>query len=221
MEQGKIFKQTEGDNWFRRNRGMFNRERLKTDVVLGIIRLFDIQPKRVLELGCVNGYRLSYLGDEYNCECAGIDCSRMAIEDGQRRYKGIRLICGGVDKLCFKDSCFDLVIINFVFHWLDRKTLSSVVSEADRVVKNKGLIIVGDFYPLFPIKKAYHHLEDKKVYTYKDDYSKLFERLGYYQNVGRIVGECGTRRICVDAKYDNRFKVDLLLKDSLMRKGMK
>lgn len=213
MSQDKIFKQTEGDNWFKRNRYALNKKGLKSDVVLKLIKLFEIQPRKVLELGCANGYRLDYIKKRYCSMCFGVDCSKEAIECGRNRYKNIRLYCGGVEDLNFKKAFFDLVIINFVFHWIDRKLIKAAVYEADRVLKDKGKIIVGDFYPLYPVKKPYHHIKDKKVYTYKDDYSKMFENLGYYQNIGRITGECGTKTICVDVDYDNRLKVDLLIKD--------
>lgn len=221
MEQDKIFKQTEGDNWFKRNRKKLNRKRLNEDVVLKVIKLFSLQPKRILELGCANGYRLDFLRDKYGCKCTGIDCSKMAVEYGQRKYRGIRLICGGIDRINFKSAYFDLIVVNFVFHWVDRDILASAISETDRVLKNKGFLIIGDFYPLYPMRKRYHHLKEAKVYTYKDDYSRMFERIGYYQNVGRIVGEHSSKRICADVKYDDRFKVDLLKKDLSMRYGKK
>ena len=213
MIQDKIFKKSEGDNWFKRNRKALNRKSLKKDIVLKLIKLFDIKPGKVLELGCANGYRLGYIKKKYNSKCYGLDCSNKAITCGISRYKNLNLYCGGVEKLNFKDFFFDLVIINFVFHWVDRKLLKKAVSEADRVLKDKGVIIIGDFYPLYPVMKLYHHIKDKKVYTYKDDYSRMFENIGYYQNIGRITGECGSKNICVDVDYDNRLKIDLLKKD--------
>lgn len=218
MMQDKIFKQSEGDNWFKRNKKALIKKRLRNDLVLKVIKLFNIKPKKTLELGCANGYRLNYIKNKYNSKCYGLDCSNKAIVCGKNRYKNLSLYCGGVEKLNFEDSFFDLIIIHFVFHWVDRKLLKKAISEADRVLKDKGVIIIGDFYPLYPVKKAYHHIKDKKVYTYKDDYPGMFEDIGYYQNIGRITGECGSRHICIDVSYDNRFKIDLLKKDLCMKK---
>jgi ubiquinone/menaquinone biosynthesis C-methylase UbiE len=220
MQQDKIFKQLEGDNWFKRNQKDLNRKKiLKNDTVLKLIRLFNIVSRKVLELGCANGYRLNYLKNKYNSRCFGIDCSKMAIKDGGSRFKGIKLFCSGLEKLNFKDASFDLIIISFVFHWIDRQILPSVISEADRVLKNKGLIIITDFFPLFPKRVKYKHLKEYKVYTYKGDYTKMFERLGCYQNIGRISGQYGTRKICVQLGYNFRLKGDLLLKDISLKKN--
>lgn len=218
MMQDKIFKQSEGDNWFKRNKKALTKKRLKKDLVLKVIKLFNIKPKKVLELGCATGYRLSYLKNKYSCQCVGVDCSSLAIKYGQSRYKGIRLFCGGIDKLNFRNAVFDLIIVNFVFHWIDRELIASVIAECDRVLRNEGLIIIADFFPLYPKKVKYHHLKDHNVYTYKEDYSKMFEKFGYYQSIGRISAQCGTQKICVQLKYDFRSKVDLLLKDSSLKK---
>jgi len=219
MLQDNIFKQFEGDNWFKRNQRDINRrDFLKDDPVLKIVSLFNIVPRAVLELGCANGYRLDYLRNAYKARCVGIDCSEMAVADGKRRFKGIKLFCGGLEKLKFRDGRFDLAIVNFVFHWTDRKILPLVMREADRVLKNHGLIIIADFFPLYPKKIPYHHISNYKVYTYKDDYAAMFKRLGCYQSIGRISGECGTKKICVQLKYDFRLKADLLLKEDLLRK---
>lgn len=212
MEQDKIFKQTEGDNWFKRNKEALNKRSLKKDIILKVIDLFNIKPEKVLELGCANGYRLNYLRDKYGCKCTGIDCSKMAIEDGKYRYSGIKLSCGGIDHINLKDSYFDLVIVNFVFHWVDRSVLSLALTEADRVLKKEGLLIVGDFFPLSPVKVLYHHIKDKKIYTYKDDYSKMFEKIGYYQNIGRMTADHDSLKICADVNYQDRIKIDLLKK---------
>lgn len=218
MKQNIVFKQKEGDRWYQRNKANLNQKRLRSDIVLKITKLFNIRPQKVLELGCANGFRLYYLHKKYKCDCFGIDCSREAIIEGKKRYKQIKLYCGNIDKLKFKNAIFDLVIINFVFHWIDRSILSAVVIEIDRVLKNGGIIILGDFYPLYPTKELYHHLKSEKIYTYKDDYSNLFDNLGYYQNVGRLVGECGSRRIGIDIDYNKRFTTDLLKKDLAIKK---
>ena len=213
MEQDKVSKQTEGDNWFKRNKKALNKESLKKDIVLKVIDLFNIKPEKVLELGCANGYRLDYLRDKYDCKCAvGVDCSKMAIEDGKCRYGKIKLFCGGIDHLNLKDSYFDLVIVNFVFHWVDRSVLSLALTETDRVLKKEGLLIVGDFFPLSPVRVPYHHVKDKKIYTYKEDYSKMFEKIGCYQNVGRVAAEHDSLEICADVNYHDRIKIDLLKK---------
>lgn len=213
MIQDRIFKKGEGDNWFTRNKEALKAANIKNDIIVRMMDYLGIRPRKILEIGCANGYRLHYLKTKYRCDCTGIDCSKAAIEDGIKRFAGIRLVCCGADKLGFNNSAFDIVIINFVFHWIDRSLLSRVALEADRVLKDKGLVIIGDFYPRRPMKVRYYHLKGGRVFTYKDDYSLMFERLGYYQNVGRVVSECGTKKIGTDVEYDKRSKTDVLIKD--------
>ena len=87
MMQDKIFKQSEGDNWFKRNKKALIKKRLRNDLVLKVIKLFNIKPKKTLELGCANGYRLNYIKNKYNSKCYGLDCSNKAIVCGKNRYK--------------------------------------------------------------------------------------------------------------------------------------
>lgn len=47
-----------------------------------------------------------------------------------------------------------------------------IAAEADRVLKDKGLIIIKDFHPPFPYKNKYSHCDD--IYSYKMDHSRLF-----------------------------------------------
>ncbi len=81
---------------------------------------------------------------------------------------------------------FDLVVVNFVLHWVDRSTLARSISEIDRVVTDGGHLILGDFLPDSPLRRSYRHRKDERVYTYKQDYARIFEALCTYKELARM-----------------------------------
>lgn len=183
MKQDDIFLDSEGDNWFSRNKDyLLNKS---DDIVLDFLENYKMMTSdtKVLEVGCSNGYRLDKIHKIYNSKCYGIEASSCAVEFGKENFSNINIVQGGADKLPYEDESFDLVIINFVLHWIDRKNLMKVISELDRVIKNKGLLLIGDFYPSKPEKRNYHHIKDAEVYTYKQAYYEIFKSSAMYEVV--------------------------------------
>jgi SAM-dependent methyltransferase len=131
----------------------------------------------VLELGCSNGWRLDRLRDLLQANLVGVDASAEAIQDGKRRYPGLLLKGRTLSNVPLKKE-FDLVIVNFVLDWMDRRTLAKSISEIDRVVKDDGYLLTGDFLPDCQQRRVYHHYPNNSVFTYKQDYPHLPESLG-------------------------------------------
>lgn len=50
-----------------------------------------------------------------------------------------------------------------------------------------GYLVLSDFLPDFNQRRWYHHLPDKKVYTYKQDYPAIFLASGLYKEVTRAI----------------------------------
>lgn len=176
-----IFVSYEGDNWFRRNKDLFN---VEEDIPLKLIKMYDLKPNKVIDLGCSNGWRLNEIQKRFgnDIRCVGIDAGIEAIEDGKKRYPDIILKQGTLSNIPIKEE-FDLVIINYVLHWVDRSLLLKSLSEIDRLVGDNGFLILGDFYSDFPQKRQYHHLKDVKVYTWKALYNQIFVSTGLYKEV--------------------------------------
>lgn len=188
MNQDSIFKRCEGDNWFSRNREALERKVTVDWPSLFVERLESRALIRsVLELGCANGWRLERIKPLFSagCRLSGIDASRAAVEDGRTRFPDLDLHEGLLSDVPVQGA-FDLVIIYFVLHWVDRSTLARSISEIDRVVKDGGLLIVGDFLPDVPQRRKYHHLPDENVFTYKQDYTRIFENLCTYRELARV-----------------------------------
>jgi len=170
--QKDIFLSGEGDAWYRRNKSYFLSLNEDKDSVFDFIVEQKITPKSVLEIGCADGRRLNIINKAFNAKCYGLDVSSEAIKDGTKEYGNIQLSVGSADKLNFAEETFDLVIFGFCLYLCDRNDLFKIAAEADRVLKNNGMIIIKDFHPPYPYKNKYSHCDD--IYSYKMDYSRLF-----------------------------------------------
>lgn len=219
MTQSDIFEKGEGDEYFKRNLEYLNNpEMIKNDPPLSFIKEYNIQPKNILEIGAMNGFRLNEIYKNYkDTNCVGIEPSKAAVLDGHRRFPHIKLVRGLVEKLSFKDNSFDLVIINFVFHWIDRASLFLAVSEIDRVLDNGGFLIIGDFHPDTAGKFAYKHLSENQIFTYTQNYPGIFIASELYALIGMISGiklsHYLSQKIDAVVSSDRRMGFFLLKKD--------
>jgi len=188
MDQDRIFSDSEGNRWFQRNKTALDVQG-HTDWPCYLIDLLGNKAgiRSILELGCSNGYRLHTLRDRLgnDCRCVGVDASQEAVRDGKERYPELELHQGTLSAVPLQGE-FDLVIVNFVLHWVDRKALARSVAEIDRLTRDDGLLILGDFLPDHQQRRRYHHLPEDAVYTYKQDYAKIFASLGTYQEITKM-----------------------------------
>lgn len=212
MSQEKIFLKGEGDRWFRRNRAALN-TKSRLDPTLEIIRRSGLKPKKVFEIGCANGWRLEEIRKKYRARCVGIEPSRAAIKDGKHSFPRIRLIRAIASRIPIKEM-FDLVIVNYVLHWISREYLVRSLSEIDRMVADNGYLVITDFAPDRPARARYHHLPEKKVWTFKTDYPAMFESTGLYERVKELTFHHETHKIG-PAPSKNRGRA-VLLKKSLL-----
>lgn len=186
MLQDDVFKDYEGNHWFQRNKAVLDSKQ-ENDVMINLIEQLSLRADHIAEVGCSNGWRLEKLRKEYYpaAHFVGFDISKEAIEDGGRKYPAINLCQAALSEMPTAEK-FDLVICNFVLHWVDRSSLLSSITNIDKIVNEGGCILIGDFYPDFNQKKKYHHLPEKNIYTYKQDYAKIFQSLGIYKEVMRV-----------------------------------
>jgi len=184
-KQNETFFRTEADNYYKRNKNDLLSLTAEKDVPLRILDLYKIVPKKVLEIGCMNGYRLNFIKKKYNAECIGVEPSKEAVDEGNKLFKDIKLIRGIFSDIPLNEK-FDLIIINFVFHWVDRDLLAKCVSEVERMLSYNGFLIIGDFFPDHPRKNEYTHLLGNQIWTYKQDYSKIFLSLENYSLIALL-----------------------------------
>lgn len=174
MPQKDVFLQSEGNAWFDRNRDAVARRKLPEDdpVLQEVLDVWKEQTSTptILEIGCGEGARLGWLREHLHAECLGIEPSPKAVAAACTR--GVDARQGTADALPFEDSSVDVLIFGFCLYLCDREDLFRVASEADRVLRSPGWIVIEDFYSPTPRSRPYHH--QPGVQSYKMDYRSLF-----------------------------------------------
>ncbi|MBI4522637.1 MAG: class I SAM-dependent methyltransferase [Deltaproteobacteria bacterium] len=188
MDQDKIFINSEGDRWFERNKEALKDFRAGADLALRLVDFYGLRPRQVVEIGAANGYRLATIRQRYGSRVVAVEPSLQALLDGTRRYPRVEFVRGEAAHVPLQ-SCFDLIIFDFVLHWIDRKSLLKVLAEADRLLVDGGYMIIGDFQPVNFLRVPYHHLADSPVRTFKQNYADTFLASGLYHPVGLLTGD--------------------------------
>jgi SAM-dependent methyltransferase len=214
MNQDEVFLQSEGDRWLARNKAaILNAEFSTNDHVIRTMTMMNLAPQCVLEIGASNGWRLHEIARRFGCRVTAVEPSREAIQDGQGRFPSVQFLRGTASELpCDGQARFDLVIINFVFHWVDRSTLLRSVAEIDRVLSDGGFLLIGDFYPSLPQRVRYHHLPDQDVWTYKQNYGDIFLSSNLYEMIASYSFDHATHALRSDVAPEDRAQVALLRK---------
>ena len=206
-----IWMNFEGDSWYERNKKNLD-ERKGKDFPILLIKLYNIKPKRALEIGGADGYRIAEINKLYQSEGTVIEPSQKAIKNGREKYPSVKFIHGTCNSVKTKET-FDLIILNFVFHWIYRENLYSSIAAIDRMLEDKGYLIIGDFGTDFPIKRKYHHLKDIDFYTWKMPYEELFRSSGRYIEIAKLKFNHDTHSLSGDINIDNMGSVVLMKKE--------
>ena len=175
MKQRDLFLASEGNAYHRRNIASFSTEtsKAKADRVVGTIVGLGVKPESILEIGCGHGWRLDQLFTWSGARCVGVDPSLEAISDGRERYAAVTFARGTADQLDFlTDGEFELVILGCCLYVCDREDLFRIAAAVDRVLANRGRLVVEDFCPPYPYKTGYRH--HPAITTYKMDHAQMF-----------------------------------------------
>ena len=177
--QSKIFLKTEGDKYYLRNK--IRKYNLKSDIPLKeltrLIKKYENKKRvNILEIGCGDGWRLSELKKKFNCNCFGVEPSKLAIKN--KINKKIIIKRGTAEKLDFSDNKFDIIFFGFCLYVVDWNDLIKIVSETNRVLKKSGWILILDFYSSKIIKKNYKH--DKRIKSTKYNFINIFTWHPYF-----------------------------------------
>ena len=165
-----IFLNYEGNKFFSRNLDKLDN---KDDVILKKLMNVGLSKMNILEIGCSNGWRLNELNNLFpDNNYFGLDPSKDAIDYGIQNYNKISFNVGTCDNMKYEDNQFDIILIPFVFMYIDRNLLLKSVSEIDRILKNNGRLIITDFYCNRQRKNKYKHVEN--AFIYKQNYFELF-----------------------------------------------
>jgi SAM-dependent methyltransferase len=172
QKQTEFFKKVEGDNWFQRNSS-----NKSLNPHLEVIAK-HLKPKsKILEIGCSDGRNLNYLTEITGSIGFGIDPSEKAISVGKKSFPKLNLAIGTADTLPFSNLEFDLVYFGFCLYLVDRSFLPKVVSESDRVLRDKGFLAITDFSGSFKSRTPYSHAPG--LFSYRTNYPALWTQFHY------------------------------------------
>jgi ubiquinone/menaquinone biosynthesis C-methylase UbiE len=170
--QKDIFKEGEGDAWYRRNRPVLEaRDWSKDSVVRRLLSLpADTSNARILEIGCGDGSRLAEIKKHIRAHVSGVDPSQLAVKKALER--GVDALAGTAETLPFGDASFDIVLFGFCLYLCDDADLFRIAAEADRVLAPSSWLLINDFDSAAPHYNRYHHREG--VLSRKMDYKQMF-----------------------------------------------
>lgn len=216
MSQKTVFASGEGDAWFSRNAAHLKNidQAMQSEDVRYICEALNPLRdgiNRVLEIGCSNGIKLEAICHHFGAVGYGLEPSALAVQAGNAREKlsEITLSVGAGDDLPYESAQFDLVYFAFCLYLFDRETLIESLSEANRVLKPGGFLVITDFDPGGRYKRGYSHRDG--VMSYKQDYSGFFVQSGLYYMAGK---KCFShRRTYFDDLPDERVSTTLLFKE--------
>lgn len=98
-----------------------------------------VQGKRVLDLGCGEGYGAEILLRGGATEVIGIDNDNVIIAHAKEKYPGIRFYSAEATMTELPDASLDAVVAFEVWHHLD--TWEKFIPEVSRILKKGGLFI--------------------------------------------------------------------------------
>ena len=174
MKQKDAFLNYEANNYFNRNKDV--EYIAEHDIALKVLKEYQAHPKHVLEIGCSYGYRLDAISRIFqDAKTIGIEPSSEAIRRGRALFPGVNFIEGTADDLSpIETASCDIVIIGFVLYVVDREILFKVISEADRVLADGGILMIIDFFSEKPARNPYQHIQDTQGYAFKQNYDDVF-----------------------------------------------
>ena len=212
--QKKAFLEYEADLWFKRNKEALENYKVEDDIVYNLLDKYKILPEKILEIGCSSGHRLNGLKGLFPyAGVYGIDPSNNAIAYGKELYPHVHFDRATADNLPYPAKHFDLVIMGFVFYVVDRELLLASVSEIDRVLSDKGFLLIIDFFSERALKNEYAHISEFKAYSFKQKYESIFTESHLYQLMDKSSVNHTTKKPDVLSDFYDLMSVTLLKKD--------
>ena len=138
---------------------------------------------KILEIGVGTGNLASkFLNSNY--DIVGIDQSREMLSVAKEKYPRLKVRLGEFLKIPYDNKSFDIIISTYAFHHLNESEKCIAIEEMIRVLKDNGVIIVGDL--MFESKdseeKILKNLSQKQIEIIKDEYYSYIDLLSYEFN---------------------------------------
>ena len=146
--------------------------------VYDLVEELDRRNSNILEIGVGTGNLASkFLKNNY--EIIGIDQSREMLSVAKEKYPSLKVRLGEFLKIPYNNKSFDIIISTYAFHHLNDDEKYIAIEEMMRVLKDNGLIIIGDL--MFESKEAEEqilkNLSQEQIDSIKDEYYSYIDLL--------------------------------------------
>ena len=179
MKNLNLVKLKEANDYFKRN---FKYHALIDDNYADLDFIKSLEPKSILDIGCVDGSKLNYYRKNLKTKINyGVDLSDKAIKYGKKKFKGLKLLNQSSLQINKIKINFDIIICAFFLYLLDREEVFKQFDLIHKKLNNDGYLIINDFDPLFHhTNKSDHH---KNLKTFKMKYDNFLEQSGLFKVV--------------------------------------
>ncbi len=120
----------------------------------------DVTGKKILDLGCGEGYCSQYLAENMGAkDITAVDISenmiKLANEKKNRQVdSGITYLISDINSLDFPDNTFDLILGIFVYNYLDIADMQASMKNVFNFLKPGGRFIFAVPHPSFPFMQT-------------------------------------------------------------------
>jgi pseudaminic acid biosynthesis-associated methylase len=157
-----------GDDYVDRNRNVGHARQAYWHEVMA-----DLQPRRVLEIGCNLGANLRWIASHIPPhDVYGIDINKKALDELRKDVPGIQAVLSQARQLPFLDGSFDLVFTMGVLIHQAPQMLPDVMREIVRC--SRRFILGGEYYSPEPIEVTYR---GRSGALFKRDFGSLYQEL--------------------------------------------
>lgn len=212
-EQERVFLEKEADEWFSRNYPHAPVAAPTDHAVLQALGAMELPPRGTLfDVGGGPGdLAAGFRRDHPGWSGRVLEASQRAIAAGRAAFPDLEFIHGSISRPAdFVANPADVVVVSAVFHWVDRSVLAQAVANVDRALREGGVLVVRDFDSPTLRANPYHH--HPGLFTYKQDYAKIFTALGTYHENSRKCEVVESARDPGDP-YDRQWVTVILRKD--------
>lgn len=185
-DQKDVFLGSEADAWFRRNSELpVFKQPIDLTHIFETLKHAKTSVNRIIEIGCSDGNKTLSIANFFNSIGCGVDPSKLAIaKANSAKPNGFEFKVGTSDSLPFSENEFDLVYFGFCLYLVDRNLIFKSLSEADRVLKPGGYLVITDFDASRPYKSEYKHKQG--IMSYRNDYAAMFLASGHYSLISKL-----------------------------------
>jgi len=112
------------------------------------------QSRKVVDLCCGTGLMAGMISDA-GMKVVGVDLSPSMLHVAREKHPNATFIDGDATSLIFSDGEFDAATISFALHEKPEAIAFGILSEALRVVRQGGLILVADYRQPVPMQSMW------------------------------------------------------------------